>query len=150
RPLRGRSVGSADEARVAGEAVVRLAAVTGGPVDAVVVEHVDLLAVGRGLGRVRRAADLVEIAPGPRGVPRGVPRGTIGGDVDLGPSRLRAAVGVHVGRGVGGHVEGDLLLAGLAGRVRAGRAEGEVTGVAEHPGLPDVEELLAARADEVL
>ena len=52
----------ADEAGVAGEAVVRLGAVAGRPVDAVVVEDVGFLAVCSDLGRAAGAADLIEVA----------------------------------------------------------------------------------------
>src|SRR5581483_12317944 len=89
RALGGELRGLPEEAGVAGEAVVGGAAVTGGPVDAVVVEDVDLLAVGRDLGRVRRAADLIEVAGLQRRVLGRVHRVAVGVDVDLGPGRLR-------------------------------------------------------------
>src|SRR5690348_14173684 len=97
-------------------------AVAGRPVDPVVVEDVRLFTVGGDLGGARGTPDLGEVAWLQRSVCGGVQRVAVGVDVHLGASRNRAAT-VEIGGGVGGHVEGDLVLP--RGVLRARCREGE-------------------------
>src|SRR6202020_266704 len=134
---------SADEPGVASEAGDR-APVLARPVDAVVVEDVDLLTVGAGdLGRGARAPDLGEVARVERVGRRAVHRVAV--DVDDLRARARP-VAVEVGIRVRAHVEAHALRA--ARIARALRGEGELAGVAEHDRLAEPEVVLAARADE--